>query len=392
MRVDGAGRAPETRAMASQWDGDRLLREVRRLANRAASREDFRREVAARVRRAIAFDASCWHALDPRTLLLTTAHPEELLERGFITPETEAAAARVVLASEYERSDYNAFASLARRRVPVGILTDATRGRPERSARYNEWLAPQGTPYEMRAALVTRGRAWGCVGFHRTAASGDFTRADAALMARLSRPIAQGLRLSIRADAARPPHDEDAPGMIVLGRTDDVELITPPAQHLLQSLRTAPPSPTLPVPVLALAAAARAGRGQSDPPALHIPTRAGWLSLYASLPQGPAAGRVAIFIQRAAGRDAAPLRLEAYGLTPREREIASLVAEGAGTQAIADRLFLSPWTVRDHLKAVFEKTSVRSRRELRARVFYDGFLPAIADGAPLSQEGRPIGL
>ncbi len=377
--------------MASQWHGDRLLIEVRRLANRALSREEYRREVAARLRRAIPFDASCWHALDPRTLLLTTAHPEELLEHGFMTPEDEPTIARVFLSSEYERHDYNAFAALARRRAPVGILTDATRGRPQRSARYTEWLAPQATPYEMRAALVTRGRAWGCVGLHRTSTSGDFTRAEAALMARVSAPIAEGLRLSIRADAARRAHDQDAPGMVMLGATDDVEFVTPQVQQLLESLRTAP-SRTLPMPVLAVAAAARAALGESDPPALHVPTRSGWLSLYASLPQGPGAGRVAVFIQRTAGRDAAPLRLEVYGLTPREREVASLVAEDVGTEAIADRLFLSPWTVRDHVKAIFEKTGVRSRRELRARIFYDNFFPAIGEGAPLSQDGRPIGL
>lgn len=89
---------------------------------------------------------------------------------------TEPEAARVVLASEYERDDYNAWAALARRRAPVGILSEATRGRPERSARYREWLTPAGLPFEMRAAFVTRRRAWGCVGFHRSETSGDFQR------------------------------------------------------------------------------------------------------------------------------------------------------------------------------------------------------------------------
>jgi hypothetical protein len=86
--------------------------------------------------RPIAIDATCWHGLDPRTLLLTTASPEELLQRGFLSTETEPLAAQAVLASEYERDDYNTFAALAGRRAPVGILSEATRGRPERSARY----------------------------------------------------------------------------------------------------------------------------------------------------------------------------------------------------------------------------------------------------------------
>lgn len=377
--------------MAS-WDGDRLVAEVQRLATRALPRNEYHRELSARLRRSFDFDASCWHALDPRTLLLTTAHPEELLHKGFMTPESEPDAARAVLASEYERDDYNAFATLARRRSPVGILSEATRGRPERSARYSEWLAPQGTPFEMRVALVTRGRAWGCVGFHRTAAGGDFTRAHAQLMARLSRPIAEGLRLSIRADAARRSHEQTAPGMIVLGSRDEIELVTPHAQRLLAPLAVGDASRALPMPVLAVAATARAHRLGAALPALHVPTADGWLSLHAALPEGRARGSVAIVIQRTAGEDAAPLRLEAYGLTVREREIASLVAADLGTQSIAERLFLSPWTVRDHLKSIFDKTGARSRRELRARIFYDDYLPAMAEGSPLTQAGRPTSL
>jgi hypothetical protein len=55
--------------------------------------------------------------------------------------------------------------------------------------------------------------------------------------------------------------------------------------------------------------------------------------------------------------------------------VASLVATGLSTTALAERLFLSPWTVQDHLKSIFDKTGTRSRGELRARNFFDEFLP-----------------
>jgi DNA-binding CsgD family transcriptional regulator len=51
-------------------------------------------------------------------------------------------------------------------------------------------------------------------------------------------------------------------------------------------------------------------------------------------------------------------------LTPREREIASLVAAGFSNRAIAERLILSVRTVDNHLQHVFDKLGIRRRNEL----------------------------
>jgi len=50
-------------------------------------------------------------------------------------------------------------------------------------------------------------------------------------------------------------------------------------------------------------------------------------------------------------------------LTGREREILALVAGGANNQAIADQLFISEKTVRNHLTAIFDKLGVSSRSQ-----------------------------
>ena len=112
------------------------------------------------------------------------------------------------------------------------------------------------------------------------------------------------------------------------------------------------------------------------------------VTLHASLPQGPAVGRVAIVVQPARTEHSTRLRLEAFGLTAREREVAELVAAGSTPEAIATRLVISPWTVQDHLKSIFERTGTRSRRELRASIFFHDHLPAIMARAPLDSRGQ----
>lgn len=58
-------------------------------------------------------------------------------------------------------------------------------------------------------------------------------------------------------------------------------------------------------------------------------------------------------------------REAAEPLTPREREIASLAAQGLSSNEIASRLFLSPRTVNNHLQARYTKLGIRGRHELR---------------------------
>jgi DNA-binding NarL/FixJ family response regulator len=80
-------------------------------------------------------------------------------------------------------------------------------------------------------------------------------------------------------------------------------------------------------------------------------------------------GSVAVVIEAAKSAEIAPIIIEAYSLTSRERDVLGAIARGGSTAEIAAELFLSPHTVRDYVKAVFEKLGVSSRGELVARLF-----------------------
>jgi DNA-binding CsgD family transcriptional regulator len=61
-----------------------------------------------------------------------------------------------------------------------------------------------------------------------------------------------------------------------------------------------------------------------------------------------------------------PPSLRAQGVTDREMEVLSLVAEGLSNRAIGGRLYLSPKTVEKHISSLMDKLDVRSRAHLTA--------------------------
>ena len=93
-------------------------------------------------------------------------------------------------------------------------------------------------------------------------------------------------------------------------------------------------------------------------------------------------GGVALTVETARPDDLVRILLDSYGLTPRETEIVLGLCRGLSTKEIAAELIISAHTVRDHVKAIFDKASVNSRGELVAGLFsahvLDGFHGTVA--------------
>jgi DNA-binding CsgD family transcriptional regulator len=116
-------------------------------------------------------------------------------------------------------------------------------------------------------------------------------------------------------------------------------------------------------------------------PRIRLRTVAGqWLTCHASCLHGAdgTPQSTAVVIEPATAAEIAPLLADAYELTARELEITQLLARGLATEGIAAELFLSPHTVRDHIKAVFDKTGVSTRGALVGKLFLERYEPSAA--------------
>lgn len=337
-----------------------------RLCHTGLDGSRVRRDVLRAVRRMMAVDAAFFATADPETLLFTGAWPEEPL----------TGATTMFLDNEFGDNDVNKFAALAGPGRHVASLDQATRSQRQASTRYREIMRPLGLGDELRAALVADGRCWGYLCLHREDGHSGFTATEAAALDRLAPHIAHALRYATLLHSTSAVADQTLrPGVVLL--TDDLSVvaITPEAELLLSLIGQDEPRPLpLPLSVYAVAATLRSiESGASDAsvlPSARISTRAGsWLCVHASRLTGQGGpSSLAVILEPVEPRAVVPLILSAHGLTPREAEVARLVLRGYATHAIAATLHISRHTVQDHLKSVFDKTGVRSRRDLIARL------------------------
>ena len=71
-------------------------------------------------------------------------------------------------------------------------------------------------------------------------------------------------------------------------------------------------------------------------------------------------------IARVAVAKGIPQALEAVRMTPRERQVMTLIAEGLSNKEIASRLHVATHTVKSHVRNIMDKLTLRSRLQIAA--------------------------
>jgi len=372
--------------MDSGRPAERVRQEIIRLSHSGLDSRAFRVEAVKQLRKAIPTDVSFFATADPATLLFTSAERDDVL----------AQATSQFLEREFLKDDPIKFTRLARASSPVDSLGVATKGELARSPRYQEILAPLDLGDELRAALKVGSKCWGFMRLHRERSSPNFTPAEAAFLARLTPHLAEGLRTALLiGDTPDTPSLPAGPGLLLLGDDLSLAAITPTAEEWLAEVAQSDWRSSLELPDAVYAVAARllalerGGTPQDLMPRIRLRTVSGrWLVLHASrLRAAESEERIAVVFEEARPSEIAPLIVDAYGLTKREGEITQLVLRGLSSAEVSKELHITPNTVRDHFKSIFDKVGVRSRRELVGQVFAQQYQPRMATGNEPSADG-----
>ncbi|OMF28078.1 helix-turn-helix transcriptional regulator [Paenibacillus sp. FSL H8-0548] len=347
---------------------DSIKRQLIKLDVVPQSSQLYREAALSILREAVPFSAACCTSVDPITLLSTGSSTDEDIE----------AIHHQLFEYEYWHEDYNSFEKLAQSAMPAAALSEATEGQLDRSARYREVLAPAGFRDELRTALVIEGACWGYITLFRKADEPLFAEEECRSMASLAPIMAKALkRRGLELPSANASVWKEETGIIVLSEQLEICSLNQEAKHWLQELRSMEnmDNHVLPRPVLAVCSRALTPDGlQADSmkfAKVCIRTPNG---LYLSIRASKLAGvqgqiQLAVSIEPAKPTEILPFIAQAYALTARENQIIERIIRGFSTKEMAHSLHISAYTVQDHLKSIFSKTNVSSRRELLWELF-----------------------
>jgi DNA-binding CsgD family transcriptional regulator len=320
------------------------------------------------------FQTPCWYTVDPASLLMTSHYHAGLAEFSGDW-----------LAAEYYEDDVHSVPDVMRSSAGISTVHEATGGDPSNSPRWQRNMT-MGGDQELIARLRTRtGEVWGALSLYRETGMPMFSESEKSFIAAVAPTLADGARRALLVGQAAEPEYADSPGLLVLNENWDVESATPGVARWMADLpdgdwdRGELPSAVITLAGRTLRSAEDRNRA-GDVALSRVRSRSGvWLVLHGACLTSTRHRRIAVIVEPAHPGRIYPLLMSAYGLTEREKEVTRLVLQGASTTQISQDLALSAHTVQQHLKSIFDKTGVRSRRDLVGKVFFNHYEPRFRD-------------
>ncbi len=331
------------------------------------------------------YRGACFYTLDPASLLITSHFNDAMPELPLDW-----------VAMEYYEDDVNQLVDIARSAPGYSTLHEATGGDPRRSPRWHANMAHGGDQEFITALRTPAGEAWGAVGLYREPGAPTFDQDEIGLVRDIAPALAAGARRGLLVGEATDPDGVDAPGLLVLSTGWELESSTPAAARWMADLPDGDwaagrlPSSVLAVAGQALRGAERPGEPGTVAVARVLSHSGTWVVLHGAPLVSDGRRRVAVIVEPAHPARITPLLMSAYGLTAREQDVTRLVLRGDSTAQIAAALVVSPHTVQEHLKRIFEKTGVRSRRDLVGKVFFSYYEPRLRDNERRVPLERPL--
>lgn len=325
-----------------------FLEGVRRSLVSVEDDRSLRRNVVDHVRRTVPFEAFAWLLTDPETTVGTAP----LAEVPCLDRLPLAAALRYTSGRRWTAG-------------PAGV--------PYRpvipGSELARFTADYGVYDLISIAFADRYGWWGFLDLWREGR--QFSAQDCELIGLLTEPVTTALR---KARAATfHLHDGEQPrapsgqAVLLLGPDLTVRRQSPQTESDLRALlpteESRRPVPAAAYNVAAQLLAVEAGIDTHPPAARTTMAPGRWVSVQAAR----LGEDIAVSIGPIEQGERWTLFCRTHGLSDRETEIVIRLAQGDDTHALAARLHLSEHTVQDHLKSVFAKTALNSRRELLAR-------------------------
>ncbi len=274
------------------------------------------------------------------------------------------------LYEQYGRSDDPVLQFVLEQRRPIDSSRAICPDQWQRSGARTV-LAEAGLAHSLEAPLIAAGTIIGTINFARAPQSRAFSSTDLVSARFVSEQLSLAIERALRFEATgrrlstlESALDRIPQGIVVTGLDSKPIYANQAARRLLQLTErqgVTDVSRCLPAPLEEAIDQFRQGRrvhasSSRDTTGQRVAVKS-WLL-------GERHGAVVSVVSRTSTAESSARVPVLAVLSPREQEIAQLVAEGLTAKQIGERAFISENTVKQHLKRIFAKTDVSSRAEL----------------------------